>query len=184
MVLRKCIDCGLEASERELGLFVLDRSAKYGRQNLCRKCRSKRIHQRRREDIRFILKHRFQNMKQRCYNLNDRSYCNYGGRGIIICQEWLDDPEVFIDWAIANGFKRDLSIDRINDDGPYSSENCRWVTPNESNRNTRSIVTNFEKATRICSKCKVEKSLTEFYRDRTLSMGRKYVCKDCWSKSK
>jgi len=71
-------------------------------------------------------------MKQRCYNPNTQWYINYGGRGIVICDEWLGENGLinFIKWAENNGYipNQDLSIDRIDNDKGYSSDNCRWTT--------------------------------------------------------
>lgn len=77
------------------------------------------------------------NMKDRCYNPNKSNYPYYGGRGIQICQEWLDNFENFYVWAINNGYQRNLSIDRINGNGNYEPSNCRWVTQKEQNNNRR-----------------------------------------------
>lgn len=68
-------------------------------------------------------------MKIRCYDVENKSYHRYGGRGIKICQEWLEDRYVFIKWALENGSKKGLQIDRINNDGNYEPGNCRFVTP-------------------------------------------------------
>jgi hypothetical protein len=76
-------------------------------------------------------------MKARCYNPNVKAYPNYGGRGIIVCNEWLHDAKSFCDWATDNGYEDTKSIDRINVNGNYCPENCRWVTWNEQCRNTR-----------------------------------------------
>lgn len=79
-------------------------------------------------------------MKGRCYNKNNKDYNNYGGRGIKICDEWMDKEKGFINfvnWALSNGYKENLSIDRINVNGNYCAENCRWATIKEQSNNTR-----------------------------------------------
>jgi len=79
-------------------------------------------------------------MKQRCYNKKDKSYKNYGGRGIILCDEWLSSYETFRDWALVNGYNEILTIDRRENDGNYEPLNCRWTTKNIQARNTRKIM--------------------------------------------
>lgn len=79
----------------------------------------------------------WQGMKKRCYNLNCKSYNYYGVRGIKVCDEWLNDYQTFYDWSINNGYKESLTIDRINNDGNYEPNNCRWVDQKTQNRNSR-----------------------------------------------
>jgi hypothetical protein len=76
------------------------------------------------------------NMKNRCTNKNLQSYKNYGGRGIFVCEEWLN-PKTFIEWCLANGWEKSLEIDRINNDDGYYPKNCRFVTISENQFNTR-----------------------------------------------
>lgn len=75
-------------------------------------------------------------IKNRCYNRNNPEYQYYGGKGVVMCQQWLDNPETFYHWAIANGFKPGLTIDRIDNDKGYLPQNCRFATRTEQNRNT------------------------------------------------
>ena len=74
------------------------------------------------------------NMKNRCYNPNNDYYHRYGQRGIQICNEWKSNYLVFKHWALVNGYRVGLTIDRINNDGDYEPLNCRWITRAENAR--------------------------------------------------
>jgi len=75
-------------------------------------------------------------MRARCYNINNNAYKNYGARGITVCDRWLESFENFYEDMKA-GWKKGLQIDRIDNDGNYEPSNCRWVTRDQNQMNTR-----------------------------------------------
>lgn len=77
-------------------------------------------------------------MLQRCENPKNKRYSRYGGRGIVVCMEWHDFG-VFQQWAMSNGYATGLTIDRIDNDGAYEANNCRWVTNLENCRNSSKV---------------------------------------------
>lgn len=79
-------------------------------------------------------------MKNRCYCKKIKAYKNYGGRGIIVCDEWKNDFKAFYDWAMNNGYADDLTLDRIDTNKNYEPSNCRWAdweTQQNNRRNNR-----------------------------------------------
>ena len=87
-------------------------------------------------------------IKKRCFNLKSINYKYYGGRGITICNEWLEFIP-FRDWSLSHGYQEGLEIDRRDNNLGYSPENCRWTTHQENMRKTRQCKINMEKANEI-----------------------------------
>ena len=87
----------------------------------------------------------WRSMLTRCTNSNNKSYKYYGGKGVKICEEWLNNFENFYNWAVNNGYAENLTIDRINVNGNYEPSNCRWATMKEqgSNKSNSRIIKAF-----------------------------------------
>lgn len=82
----------------------------------------------------------WQNMRARCYRKSSREYENYGGRGITVCEEWMESYENFKEWALSSGYDENLTLDREDVNGNYCPENCRWITNKEQQNNKRNNV--------------------------------------------
>ncbi len=81
----------------------------------------------------------WQHIKSRCYNLKDKSYADYGGRGIIMCDEWIDDFSKFLE-DMGERPSKIHSVDRIKNEGNYEKNNCKWSTRKEQNKNKRNNI--------------------------------------------
>lgn len=79
-------------------------------------------------------------MKKRCYNQNSKPYKNYGGRGISICSEWVNNFQAFYDWSINNGYSEDLTIERKDVYGNYCCDNCCWIPLKNQTKNQRKTI--------------------------------------------
>lgn len=78
----------------------------------------------------------YKNMIKRCYCPTFKRFKNYGLRGIKVCDEWIKNKKSFFEWAVSNGYRDDLTIDRVDVNGNYCPENCRWITNAEQQKNT------------------------------------------------
>ena len=114
-------------------------------------------------------------IKARCYNNNTYNYGDYGGRGIIMCNEWNMSFERFRDWALANGYTDELSIDRIDVNGNYEPSNCRWATSKEQSNNRRNNI-----IVEINSEKKTLKQWCEIY-DKDYKMVHNRIRRSGWN---
>jgi hypothetical protein len=128
-------DCGVEK-------VILLYSVRSGATKSCGCLNIKQIREESRKQTKHNLRShdlykRWQKIKGRCLRHSDRRYKDYGGRGITICNEWIDDFMSFYNWALANGYQPHLEIDRIDNNDGYRPDNCRFVTTKDNANNTR-----------------------------------------------
>ena len=116
-------------------------------------------------------------MKQRCYNSKTTGFYLYGGRGIKVCDEWLNDFWSFRNWAINNGYQKGLSVDRIDGNGDYEPSNCRWATAQQQRDNQSDPYTYVNKPT--AKKTYKTKTYKVFDEELTMSqIVEKYNCSE------
>ncbi len=131
-IIAKCPEC-------KKGYRVVAPNVKNGKSTKCNNCYIRKgnpTHKMTRTRIYYV----WSSMKKRCINENDKSFSSYGGRGIKVCDEWMEDFSHFYEWAKNNGHQENLTIDRIDNDKGYSPKNCRWTTQSVQSRNTRRIM--------------------------------------------
>lgn len=107
--------------------------------------------------------HIYHDIKKRCYNENSHAYKDYGGRGIKMCDEWLENFKSFASWCLSNGYLDCLTIDRIDNNGDYKPSNCRWTTIQEQANNKRNNI--------IVSKNGLSMTATQWCRYLGLNIG-------------
>lgn len=103
----------------------------------------------------------WKNMKRRCKDKNNNRYEFYGGKGIVVCEDWDNDYLSFRNWAMNNGYKDNLTIDRIDNNGNYEPENCRWATMKEQlNNQSRNRLLTYKGETKTMSEWATKLNIT------------------------
>ncbi|HDY89897.1 MAG TPA: hypothetical protein ENH82_17485 [bacterium] len=128
----------------------------------------------------------WRNIKQRCSNPNIPGYKYYGGKGIKVCEEWLNNPKAFIEWALANGYKKGLDIDRIDNNGDYKPNNCQFISHAKNSRKRKCVKLNWQQVEEIrCAKLAIPKithrEIAQFYNVGIDAIGQ-ILSNRCWTK--
>jgi len=124
-----------------------------------------------------------QHMIDRCYNPDNPAWKWYGLKGVTVCDTWLNDVTAFVDWALANGYRDDLTIDRIDSSGNYEPGNCRWATYNEQARNRSSTILTEDDVRAIRNDSRDPRSIAEVYgiaKSTVLNIKNRHTWKDVW----
>lgn len=123
----------------------------------------------------------YAHIKQRCYKKECKAYKDYGARGIKMCQEWENDFLNFYNWALNNGYKENLTIDRIDNNGNYEPKNCRWVTLKKQQNNKRNnfLITIYNRTQTLSEWCE-EKELD--YKKIQSRLSRGWLLEDAMTK--
>ncbi len=133
-----CSGCNEETEQYIIGLRT---NNPHSASQWCFKCGIAQRKLNKHSDSRTKLYKMHTGMKQRCFNSNNNAYYNYGGRGITVCNEWID-YSVFKEWALNNGYIEGLTIERINNDSNYEPNNCTFITRQENLMNRRTSILN------------------------------------------
>lgn len=126
----KCVYCG-ETMTSVISTFIVRKSNKCTHYS---KISGRKIYNSENNIKDFRIKGIYDNMINRCYDKNEKSYRFYGGKGIKVCDEWFQIPKSFEEWALKNGYKENLTIDRIHSNKSYCPENCRWISLQDNSK--------------------------------------------------
>lgn len=182
-MLKQCYHCKKILALQD---FHSDPKAKDGHRGICKACASKKALASRDKVQKQCggLLDVYYNIKKRCYDTRNKSYPRYGGRGIKMCDKWFNDRNAFVSWCLANGHKAGLELDRIDNNGDYCPENCRFVSRAENQHNTCKVKLDEKKVAIIrANNISRKKSQQELAKELGVSQSRiSRVCQnESWS---